>query len=248
MDIIDVHAHYGSLPWTPCRRSNIKGISEMLDELNVKKCIVSSIDAIVYDINSGNEGVKEAIKRDGRMRGYVTINANYVEESKALVEEYIVKHGFIGVKVHPDYSHQPIDSPNTLKILATADALRVPILVHTYGKGGVADPAHVLSVVKHYPDLTIILGHMGGDNWRGGIDTAAKGDNIYVDPCSCTQPHADKIKEAVNALGAERILFGTDMPLLHPSWALGMVESADIATGEREMILHHNAKRIWGSI
>jgi predicted TIM-barrel fold metal-dependent hydrolase len=190
----------------------------------------------------------EIIKRHNRLKGYVTINANYVEESKALVEEYVVKHGFVGVKIHPEYSHQPIDSPNTLEILETVNKLGVPILVHTYGRGGVSDPAHALKVVEHYPNLIIILGHMGGDNWRWGIEVASKGDTIYVDPCSCTQPHSDKIKEAKMRLGIERILFGTDVPFIHPAWALGMIESADITSKDREKILYDNARQIWKSI
>ena len=248
MKIIDIHAHYGSIPWTPNRGAGLKGLIEMLDEFHYERCIVSSIEAIAYDIHNGNRELMEAVKADGRLRGYVTINANYVEESVAIVEEYVVKLGFVGVKIHPDNSHQPVDSPNTLEILAAVDKLGVPILVHTYGNGGVADPAHALNVVEHYPDLTVILGHMGGDNWRGGIEVAAKGDNTYVDPCSCTQPHSDKIKEAKARLGAERILFGTDMPLLHPAWALGMIESADITSREREMILYDNARQIWKSL
>jgi len=248
LKIIDIHAHYGSIPWTPNRGTSIKDMIGMLDEFHYERCIISSIEAIVYDIHNGNRETMEAVKADSRLRGYVTINANYVGESKAIVEEYVAKHGFVGVKIHPDYSHQPVDSPNTLEILAAVDKLGVPILVHTYGDGGVSDPVHALNVVEHYPDLTIILGHMGGDNWRGGIEVAAKGDNMYVDPCSCTQPHSDKIKEAKVRLGAERILFGTDLPLLHPAWALGMIESANITSREREMILCDNARQIWKSL
>lgn len=246
--IIDIHAHYGSLPWTPFKRSGLEGMIGVLDEFDYERCIVSSIEAIVYDIHNGNRETMEAVKADSRLRGYVTINANYVEESKAIVEEYVTEHGFVGVKIHPDSSHQPVDSPNTLEILGAVDKLKVPILVHTYGNGGVADPTHALNVVEHYPDLTVILGHMGGDNWRGGIEVATKGDSIYVDPCSCTQPHSDKIKEAKRRIGTERILFGTDLPLLNPAWALGMIESADITPREREMILYDNAKQIWKSI
>lgn len=248
MKVTDVHAHHGSLRWTPTRKSSIQNMIEMLNTFNIGRCFVSSIEAIVYDIHSGNREMMEDIKIDNRLKGYVTINANYVEESKAVVEKYITKHGFVGVKIHQIGSGQPIDSPNTLEILTVVSKLRVPILVHTYGKGGIEDPAHVLNVVDHYPNLPIILAHMGGDNWRGGIEVAAKKDSLYVDPCSCTQPHVDKIKEAVNQLGAQRILFGTDMPLIHPSWGLGMIESADITPREREMILSENAKQIWPSL
>lgn len=248
MDIVDIHGHYGNIPWTPCRRSDIKGLGGILDEFNIRRCIVSSIEAIVYDIRNGNKEVVEAIRLESRLKGYVTVNANYVMESKELIEEYVTEHGFVGVKVHPECSHQPIDSPATLEILGVASKLRIPVLVHTYGSGGVADPIRALNIVDLYPGLTIILGHMGGDNWRGGIEAAAKCDGIYVDPCSCTQPHADKIKESVDSLGAERVLFGTDMPLLSPCWALGMVESAEITPRQREMILADNAKRIWKEI
>jgi predicted TIM-barrel fold metal-dependent hydrolase len=56
--------------------------------------------------------------------------------------------------------------------------------------------------------------------------------------------HKDRIKEAVETVGDDRILYGSDMTLLNPSITVGMVEEADISQSSKENIFHGNAERI----
>ena len=48
----------------------------------------------------------------------------------------------------------------------------------------------------------------------------------------------------VKAAGADRVIFGSDMPLLCPSVNLGMIEQANLSKKEKELILGGNIARL----
>jgi len=56
----------------------------------------------------------------------------------------------------------------------------------------------------------------------------------------------DMIGEAVRGVGADRVLFGSDMPYLEPAVSLGKVLGAKIGEEEMEAILYGNAEAVLG--
>ena len=103
-----------------------------------------------------------------------------------------------------------------------------------------------MPVARDNPDVPIIMAHMGGDAWREGLRAAAESPNLYVDMCA-SWADADKVAEAVDALGPERVLFGSDFTLFDPAHTLGMIEDAVLSDEARELILHGNAERLFGT-
>jgi hypothetical protein len=107
-----------------------------------------------------------------------------------------------------------------------------------------------MKVAETFPEVAVIMGHMGGDGmdglgWRGGIDAARRRSNIYLEICG-SELHKDRIQEAVEAMGHDRILYGSDMSLITPSLAIGMVQEAGISKEAKEAIFYWNAKRLFG--
>jgi hypothetical protein len=88
------------------------------------------------------------------------------------------------------------------------------------------------------------MGHMGGDNWQEGIEAAAKTNNIYLEPCS-SFPDADKVLAAVEAVGPDRVLFGSDSNLLNPAFTVGMVADTDLSIEIKRKIFYENAQRLF---
>ncbi len=116
-------------------------------------------------------------------------------------------------------------------------------MIHTYSSA-IESPWNVVPLAQANPKLTIIMAHMGGDAWSEGIAAAQVAPNLYADPCA-TWADAEKVETAVQQLGAERLLFGSDYTLFDPAHTLGMVNEANLSPEQRALIMGGNAADLW---
>jgi predicted TIM-barrel fold metal-dependent hydrolase len=210
--------------------------------------IISSSLAIVYDFHEGNRELAETMRGRDRLLGYVAVNLNYLEESIQEMERYLgngsgANSQFVGVKVHPLFSKHRYDTPEGMALTRAAAAYNAPILIHTYSSA-LESPWNVAPVAKANPELPIILGHMGGDAWWEGIRAAQESANLYLEICG-TPTDPVKIRAGIDAVGAERVLFGTDATLFEAAHLLGAIEDAGLSPEERDLIMWKNAMRLF---
>lgn len=241
MPIIDVHAHYGW--WSfPIRINSIEHINQLCERYEIEKVMLSSTEAIMCDMIRGNQQLAEAIKGQDRLLGYVVINPNYIDESSAEMRKYLYLPNFVGAKLHWTWAGQPLNSERTMELIKAYRRYDKPILIHTYSLN---DALAVINLIKQFPGLIVIMAHMGGPDWERAVRAVENHAQIFVEPCS-SQPHRDKVRFAVDRLGPRRVLFGSDMTLLHPAFVLGMVMDADLTDSQRQAILYRNAKHVFG--
>jgi predicted TIM-barrel fold metal-dependent hydrolase len=248
MRIIDIHAHYGEW-FFPIYRSSKKSIVEMMNHHDIEVVILSSSKAITYDMVEGNMDLDMILDSNKGLYGYVYVNPNYPELSKAEIEKYLANPLFKGVgEIHPDYSGLPVDSEESISILIEAAEYRKPFLIHTYSLENVRA---LVELVKKFPDNVFIAGHMGGTvasgtglSWKKAIDAAKEYSNLYLEICM-TLFEKGKLEEAVDKAGADKIMFGSDLTLLNPAHTIGMILSAEISRNDREKIFYLNAKRVF---
>jgi predicted TIM-barrel fold metal-dependent hydrolase len=169
---------------------------------------------------------------------------NPVHESTAVRElrHCIEEQGFGGVKL---WVSTLCDDPRVNPIVERAIAYDVPILVHCWVKinGNLpfeSTPMHLGRLAKRYPEAKLIMAHLGGD-WEYGYKVARECPNVYVDT-SGSIAEMDEIEKLVEAIGAERVLFGTDNSDL--SFCLGKILGADLSEEQREAIFWRNAARL----
>jgi hypothetical protein len=74
------------------------------------------------------------------------------------------------------------------------------------------------------------------------IEAAIGRDNILLDLAFQTEP--ETVETLVRALGAERVLFGSDAPFRDPSETLSSIERADIGADARRRIVCENAAEL----
>jgi predicted TIM-barrel fold metal-dependent hydrolase len=234
--IVDVHAHLGR-----CRQTRINGDADFLiktaDRLGIDKLCISSLEAIMYDdFDRGNMEVAEATKRyRGRIFGLVVANPRFGEEAVKQVRKYVREYEFRGVKL---YYPDPND-PDLPPVIEEAIKCNVPLKIH-------ADTDALDSIALQFPNATIIMCHMGGRDgrdWLKGIRIAKKRDNVLLDSTT-TVTDAGMIEEAVRVVGPERVVYGSDMPLLNPVTQLAKIKTADIDEKSKKLILGENTVRI----
>ena len=106
--------------------------------------------------------------------------------------------------------------PRLDPIMARAAELGVPVLHHAWYKAtefifNESSTAEIADLARRHPDVTIIMAHLAGGGWRGVRDIVPC-PNVVVDT-SGAQPIDGVVEYAVELLGPERVVFGSDWPL-----------------------------------
>jgi hypothetical protein len=76
-----------------------------------------------------------------------------------------------------------------------------------------AHPRRFAQVLESFPDLTILLAHLGGYKTWDSVRYVAGYESVWYDTAFCPRNLPDKeFREIVGRLGAEKVVFGTDFP------------------------------------
>ena len=240
--ILDAHVHIGKATWCHIdadadfliREDDIAGIDRML---------VTDFTALTYDMQEGNESLRRRIaKFPDRMIGYYTVSSGrYVDLAVEQLERYVNDYGFRGLKIYSVPPLQIIDDPYMIPIVAKAAELRIPILAHSTGE-------ECESLARQVPDAMIINAHMGccpqaHGNWHRSIAAAKRYPNIYLDTASSSFDNG-MIEYAVAEAGSDKMIYGSDLPLLDPVLQIAKVTESDISQADKERILYGNIVRL----
>ncbi len=243
MKIIDVHAHYGKW-FIPTNKNSIKDTLEIMRKNNIERAILSSSLAIIYNFVEGNRELSKVIEGYKNLFGYIFLNPNYIQLSLKEMNKYLSRENFVGLKLYSNgYINQPLNCEGHrrfLQLLAEDYPEKGVILFHCWFQS----VSQLIELAKEFPTLKFIMGHMGGIEWREAVEKAKEVKNLYLEICS-GYPLRNKIEDAVEAVGVQRVLFGSDMTLLDPGSSLGMVLDAEIPSEKKERILYKNAKELF---
>ncbi len=237
MKIIDIHAHTGQ--WAMHTKITDEHITDIMDEFNIEKAVFSSGKALMYDMETGNRENYDFVMKDPRCYGYIVINQNKIEDSKNELKKYLGKKRIVGIKMHPEQFHHPVNSRESEILLSVINSYGMPVLIHT-AHFEESRPNNVLDIALKYPNNKYILAHMGNAWWKEAVDTAQKTKNIYVDIVSSWRGY-DQIKYACDRLGIHKVLFGSDFTLLDPAIAIGTVKSSELSDNDKSLIFRENA-------
>jgi uncharacterized protein len=97
-------------------------------------------------------------------------------------------------------------------------------------------------LAARHPQATLICGHSGGD-WERGLRVIRPHKNISADLAG-GDPTAGVTEMAVRELGAERVIYGSDVGGRSFASQLAKVFGADIPESAKRLILGENLKRL----
>jgi len=228
----DIHYHLGE--WgLLCGNTIAREIVSDLDTFGLQHCLLSSSAALRASAAQGNAVVAEALETDPRLKGYVYLDPYHPEESAQDLERYAQNEGFVAVKTRPDFHGTTLEHPAYLPLLKRAAELKMPLLTH-----GCA----VEFAAARVPELPIIVAHSASGTARKLADFP----NVFF--CTASSSpfwHGREVRKMVDAVGAARVLFGSDGPLISPAWNLGRFVSAQLSEEEGEQVYTANARRVF---
>ncbi|AZM79794.1 amidohydrolase [Streptomyces sp. KPB2] len=179
-----------------------------------------------------------------------------VREARRLVEGYGVR----GFKFHPSIQAFSPDDRMAYPLYETIEELGVPALFHTGqtgigagvpGGGGIrlkySNPMLVDDVAVDFPELRIILAHPSFPWQDEALAVATHKPYVYIDLSGWSPKYfPPQLVRYANTLLKDKVLFGSDYPVITPDRWLADFEKLDIRPEVRPRILKDNAARLLG--
>jgi predicted TIM-barrel fold metal-dependent hydrolase len=157
--------------------------------------------------------------------------------------------GLRGMKLHPEHQAFAPDESRLAPIYEAAIAHDMTVFFHA-GADELHEtvrgtPQSFSAVLEAFPEMRVVLAHLGGFRVWNDVAEVLVGQNVYLDTAYTLGhlPDADFV-EIVHAHGAEKVLFGSDGPWTDPAAEIAWLRSLPLAEGVIEAVLGGNAERL----
>ena len=139
-------------------------------------------------------------------------------------------------------------APETVDLVRECARAKLPVLVHAWRKttGNMpdeSDPTDCAALARAVPEAKVIMAHIGGV-FHVGVRAARTAPSLLVDTSGSLNDNG-MVERAVRELGAERVVFGTDLPGFGAN-NVGKVKGAAVGERERGLIFSGNILRLLG--
>lgn len=170
--------------------------------------------------------------------------------------DQIVSMGLKGIKLHPDYQGEMIDSPGYLAILKGCKERGLKVTVHAGFDPACPDMVHcpaersakVIEELYRGDSVCtpfITLAHFGSNMLYDNAERYLVGLPIYFDTAFAFERIAEEqMLRIIRKHGSNKIVFGTDSPWYSQKEAVRRFEALPLTKREREEIAHLNAEKI----
>ena len=208
-----------------------------------------------------NEEVAEAAQENSDiMIAFASIDPHKgkmgAREARRLIAEYGVK----GFKFHPTIQgFHPYDRM-AWPIYEVIAEHGMPAIFHSghsgigsgmRGGGGVrlenSNPMHLDDVAIDFPDMQIVIAHPSWPWQDEALSVCLHKPNVWIDLSGWSPKYfPPQLVQYANTLLKDRVLFGSDFPLITPDRWLADFEEVEFKDEVRPLILKENAARLLG--
>lgn len=236
--MIDAHIHLGGPDRGDDRTLTPAQLISKMDACSVAKAVVFPFDQPHNAFSPANDYIANAAdKYPDRLIGFARLNPN--DGGQALAElDRIYELGLKGIKLHPTAQDFTFDNTNLGKIAEKAAEYRLPLVFDT-GKAQ-SRPEDLEPFALRHPECVIIMAHMYGNF----IPALLACPNVVVQTTAMPKPEI--IEEAVEKIGAERIMMGSDYPYLDMCAEVQKVQDLDIPDRDKTYLLGKTAQLLIG--
>jgi len=228
-----------------------------MDEAGIDLSIVLNAGWVSHELCvKTNDYILDSVSRyPRRLVGFCAIQPKAGDAAIAELER-CAKAGAKGIgELRSDVQGFDLADKKTMKPLVDAALKRDLIfLTHSsepvgheyFGKGSIT-PDILYSFITAFPNLKLVCAH-----WGGGLpfyalmpEVAKALGNVFFDTAATVFLYKPEIFEQMSRIiGNDKILFGTDYPLMHQNRVIAQVQSAQLPEEDKAKILGANAQKL----
>ncbi len=176
------------------------------------------------------------------------------ETMVAELQDKVENFGAKGLKLHPAEGCFFPNDRVLWPVYETCVSLKIPIISH----GGLftsdkeyTRPINFIDVLKDFPDLTLVIAHLGHGYFDESVELAERFPHLYFDTSAAIHGAEgevalsnDEAVDLIRKIGTDRVMFGSDFPWFNPEWDLKRFLGIPFTEEEKKAILAENAERI----
>jgi uncharacterized protein len=213
---------------------------------------------IIGRLQRRNEWTCEVAHQHPQLIAFIGLDPSMSEDELLGEIETRLSQGARGLKLHPAAQRFYPNDPRLTSVYERATELGWPVIFHSgafpLGEASTTQAAleHFPPLLKAFPDLTVILGHMGFGDFDTCAAIARDYPNTMFDCCfviNGTDPTPDVTDDEASAafrkVGVDRVMFGSDYPWLDPALDAARIARLPLPDADKRAVLHENAARVF---
>lgn len=255
------------VPWIPAR--------QIFEEMMASRGGKADRDAVVHELGTRwsayNRWAAQTSRQSaGRFTTLVAVDPVLFGEQWTRQEiDTHLREGAIGLKITPMFIGAYVDDPRMSVLWEAANQRGLAVLTLSTGPlppaamtsmglsaahGDINHPRTFEPILKAYPRCRIVLAHMGMGAEAEVARLTRLYPNLFCDT-STWLDHVDKPAGPTSAeaarifrdVGTDRVLFGTNYPIMDPREFVNIIQRMGLTESERRQVLVENFSRAYGS-
>lgn len=245
--VFDAHLHCPSengkiWQWHPVTKT-FKEFAGYLEKTGVSRGIINSVRSQLAktpaEFIEGNREVARYVEAyDGRFVGACVVNPLFIDESLREIEECRKRFGFVWVGELCNYTVPYEYTVKEFELLVEKTVELGMILdVHT-------ELEEMEYIIEKFPEATLVFPHFGDGHeydhiWKR-IELVARNDNCYLDTSGYGHDRMGMLEYAVEKIGPDRILFGSDFSINDPSTVIARIKNSFLSEDQKRKVFSEN--------
>ncbi len=268
MKIIDVHTHLSKLHDSKYSESHEKNLRYLLAEAKQNKIDRLLIIAGLANADGTKTSVKGLVKLVGNnsqisIIGSFDLSRNSKRELAEL-EGLLKERMIVGIKLYTGYQHFYPSDRRCTPIYKLCEKYKVPVIFHSGDvlMGYIKDPKlkyshplHIDEVAADWPNLKIVIAHMGNPWLLDCAEILYKNPNVYADISGLVigedlnTPYGRLMKkrllELIDYSEGNKLMYGTDWPLCPMKTYLKFAKSLKLSKRQLKNLMYKNAEKVF---
>jgi len=236
-------------------------VPEMADMYRKLKMafVVFTVDSPKEPRKITNEEIAELARKHSDVAiPFASVNPHRGAAGVDLAKKLIGEYGVKGFKFHPSVQEFSPNDPMAYPLYEVIAKAKLPALFHTgqtgvgagtRGGGGIrlkySNPMLLDDVAADFPDMPIVLAHPSFPWQEEALSVATHKPQVYIDLSGWSPKYFPPILvQYANTLLKDKILFGSDYPVMAPEKWMEEFDKLPIKPEVRPLILKENAARL----
>ena len=271
LEVIDAHVHlfpprvfeaiwrwFGRHAWPVRYRLHAEEVVDFLRARGVRRFVGLAYAHVPGMAALLNEHMAEVARAHPEVIPLATVLPGE-DDARGVLRDAFGRLGLRGVKLHCHVQRMAADDPRLDAVYRACEEAGLPAVIHAgrepsfpaYGVDARAlcAAAQVAGVLRRFPKLTLVVPHLGADEFEDYAALLAEHENLWLDTTMAigeyfpATPHA-----ALFPAMAPRLLYGSDFPNLPYAWDRELRLAAAAVTDDvaRRKLFADNARRVFG--